>query len=154
MEQKEMVPAFKKPRWLIRDASPTDLPFIYATWLNSYWKYGKKPSGSKTEFFESYRKIVDFILLNSKTFIASLPDSENTILGYICFDNEFLHYVFVKEDFQSFGIAKDLYHKADCPHICTHSTRITIDLISKLKLHYSSYNLLNLLLYYAEQGEI
>lgn len=97
----------------IRPANPSDISFIYSTWLKSF-KYdsilGKSLRSSV--FFTNYREVIDYILEDDDTEVNILytPENENVILGYIVYTqkNYFLHYVYVKEDFRQFGVARQL----------------------------------------------
>ncbi len=97
--------------WSIRLAEAHELPFIYATWLNSY-RYdsfiGKACKNSI--FFAEYPKIIDAILESemTKVLVAFFPASPKVILSYIVFDPSCLHYVFTKEIYQKNGIAMSL----------------------------------------------
>lgn len=96
--------------WSIREAEGDELPFIYATWLNSYrsdsW-VGK--SVRKGLFFHEYPIILDALLQKSKVLIAYFPDTPSVILSYLVYEPEVLHYVFTKEVYQKNGIAMSLF---------------------------------------------
>lgn len=106
--------------WLIRPAIPSDIPFIYSTWLKSF-KYDSALGKSmrKSVFFESYREVIDNILDQSSVAVACMQDDPNVIIGYIVyasyysFDHVILHYLFVKESFRKFGVAKSLTNVLD-----------------------------------------
>jgi len=140
-------------KWLIREASPKDLPFIYASWLDNYYTMGLHPDYFQKEFNYTYSKLFDVILLNSKTIVACLPTSKDTVLGFLCHDTDYLHYIFIKEDFRGFGIAKDLYNQTNGPIDCTFATVPTKHLRQRLKLKYTPLNLTKYLLKLLKQGE-
>lgn len=141
-------------QWVIRPVLPEDLAFIYNSWLKSY-KFGSESMKSMRSgtFFENYREILDYILTNSEILIACLPEDENIILGYICYENilansHLIHYCFIKETFRNLGIATDLY-KSLYPHnkiSYTHETKQLKTLINN-KDKYKEFTYNPLLLY-------
>lgn len=100
-----------KQHWIIRDARPDDVNFIYATWLNSYrsdsWIGA---SCFKEVFFRNYSRVIDRILAHPECSVrvAARKDDESVIFGYCVYEPEALHYVFVKECFRKWGVAKSL----------------------------------------------
>lgn len=101
--------------WLIREALPEELNFIYATWLNSYQKdsiIGQ--SLKKTTFFLNYPEIIDEILNGplTKVLVAYFAETPTLILAYLVFEPHLLHYVFTKELYRKSGIARSLFLKA------------------------------------------
>ena len=99
--------------FVTRLVQPEDIPFLYSTWLNSYRNDSETGlSVRKSIFFESYRLILDYILQKNttKVLVACKPDEPNVIYGYMVAEpsDNVLHYVFVKEAFQRFGIANSL----------------------------------------------
>lgn len=112
--------------WTIRAPNKNDIPFIYATWLNSFYLDSWAKSITKTIFFENYKRVVDHILQSATVTIACSQEDPNVIFGYLVSEPGVAHYCFVKEAFRSFGIAKDLYNKAfdsDEKIQITHRTR-------------------------------
>lgn len=120
------------PKWNIREASPNDVEFIYATWLNSYHYDSWTKHTQKSIFFNNYKKVIDHILLDAKTLVACDINDTNVIYGYLVYD-ENLHYLYVKESFREFGIAKSLVAKAfkDQSFQCTHKTRKSVPILRK-----------------------
>lgn len=136
----------KESPWIIREAKELDIPFIYATWLNSY-RGDSKIGGdcAKSIYANNYTRIIDRILSQSTIQIAALPKDEYVILGYSVHDHEALHYVFVKEGWSKMGIAKSLIR----PHLLdlkfyTHRTgAIGRALELKTELVYNPFLLFN-----------
>ena len=94
-----------------------DIPFIYATWLNSYRNDSLIGlSVRKSVFFENYRSVLDHLLAkdSTKVYVACAPNDPSVIFGYIVAEPEanVLHYAFTKEAFRGFGIAKVLFKHA------------------------------------------
>jgi hypothetical protein len=99
--------------WIIRDALPDELNFIYATWLNNY-RYDSSigKSCKNTVFFLEYPCILDSILDRSKVLVAYFPDTPKVILSYLVYEPGVLHYLFTKEVYRNNGIAMSLFLKA------------------------------------------
>lgn len=107
----------------IRQASPLDIPFIYATWLKGLY-YGNDwfREMDKEVFFANYHKVIETILQRSGVRVACLEDEPDVILGYSVVYAQFtLHWVFVKRSWRKMGIAKRLVEDANT---CTHLTEL------------------------------
>ena len=115
-----------KPEIKIRNPSPEDIPFIYATWLNSYCHdsaLGKSVRNSV--FHKEYKEVIDRIIQNSQALIACHTDDPNVLFGYLIYSDGVAHYSFVKEAFRRFGIAKELLKESNLDiekMIVTHKT--------------------------------
>ena len=110
-------------QYLIRESVGKDLNFINRTWLDNY-RYGSYigKSTRNSIFYPEYQKILDRILYNSTTLICCYPEDTNVIFGFLSYEADIVHYIFVKEAFRRMGIATLLYKHANCPHIFTHKT--------------------------------
>lgn len=119
----------------IRLVNPEDIPFIYSTWLKSFKQDSSTgTSMRKTVFMKDYVKVIDAILQdpNTTVFVACKLDEPNIILGYMVFGpNRVFHYIFVKEAFRLFGIARTLFksNQVDGESFCTHQTRTAAQII-------------------------
>ena len=96
------------PRWIIREPRPEDLSFIYSTWLNSFYYDSWAKSIRKSVYFNNYKKVLDRILDSAHISIACDPNDESVIYGYLISESDIAHYIYVKDAFRKFGIAKDL----------------------------------------------
>ncbi len=111
-------------KWSIRDANEKDIPFIYATWLNSYYHDSWARSVKKTIYFDNYKHVLDTILEDKYTEVkvACLPENTNVILGFLVQEQQnIIHYCFVKEAFRRMGVAKSLFQHEKA--YITHMTR-------------------------------
>lgn len=103
-------------KYIIRDAVPADISFIYSSWLDCYKhdSYLGKTT-TNTIFFENYREIIDNILgrEDSSVLVACSVEDETTIVGYSVTESDsILHFAYVKEAFRELGIATDLLTEA------------------------------------------
>jgi len=96
-----------------RKAKASDINFIYDSFLKSM----KNDSSlgrlcTAHVFFKEFPAIIDRILSDSETLVASADEDDETIIGYIIFEPNVVHYLFVKEAFRNLGIAKELIGQA------------------------------------------
>lgn len=102
--------------FLIRDALPQDISFIYSTWLNCYKADSYLgQTTSNTTFYENYRLIIDDMLARkqSNVLVACVPKDETTILGFIAAEGDnVVHFLYVKEPFRLMGIGTELVLQA------------------------------------------
>ncbi len=132
VDDKEITPKIIEDQqsWLIREPKASDIPFIYDAWTKCY-KHGSSlgKSCKSPLFFDEYKRVIDHILQDPLTsgYVACLPEEQDVIIGYSVFEfiSHILHWVFVKESFRDFGVARSLipneFFKA--PKIyCTHKT--------------------------------
>ena len=113
--------------WKIREATANDISFIYATWLNSYHYDSSAKSTQKNVFMNNYKLVIDYLLDQSTVLVACTTIDEDVILGYLVFEEDLLHYCFVKEAFRLFGIATDLLKQSGLQEpIITHRTKTII----------------------------
>lgn len=130
--------------WVIRSPQEQDIPFIFATWLRSFYSdnhysymtpVGPKSDIRKSIYFENYRKVIDHLLEHSDVDIACLKDTPEVILGYMISKPPLLHYCFVKDAFRHLGIAESMFDKRfknESEEIeCTHITKSTMPFLKK-----------------------
>lgn len=104
-------PVQEKPsvEWSIRGALPSDIPFIYHSWIQSMHHDSRLGKSCLTEvFLQGQTQVIDAILSEPDTDIHVACDltEHDVIFGYMVFQKpRTLHYVFVKKDFRRFGIA-------------------------------------------------
>lgn len=121
------------PKWSLRAGCPEDICFIYSTWLKSYRTgSGLGLASGKHAYFLTYNLIIDQILGRSDTavWVAVKFDEPNVIWGYAVSEPGVLHYVFVKEAFRKFGIARSLYQNSfNARPFVTHVTQDARDVM-------------------------
>ena len=74
--------------------------------------------------------------------MACLPNDVSVVLGYLVSEPQIIHYVFVKESFRRFGIARMLFdHEHDDLGLteCTHKTFISDEIIRNHGLVYNPF---------------
>lgn len=141
--------------WAIRTAVPKDIPFIYSTWLQSYFE-DSSLGGSidrSSIYYENYKLVIDHILASktSNTLIACLNNDPDVILGYLVKESNTAHYCFVKESFRKLGVAKSLFSKDGFlirARAATHKTKWATDIMDRFGLDFNPF------LLYQRQGEV
>lgn len=126
----------------IRDFSPSDKNFILATFLRGLF-YGESWFSliDKKIFMEHYHKVVEYILnkpgISIK--IACLSEDADVILGYAIYENDKLHWTFVKKNWRNIGIAKDLVPSNITT--VTHLTKVGLSIIHKKSLQFNPFSI-------------
>jgi len=94
---------------ILRPANETDTNFLLSTWLKSYYVHGnayRKPNQSI--YYKEHQDLVKKRLATSSVTVATTSEDETQIIGYIVCDADCIHYLYVKNIFRGFGIAKKL----------------------------------------------
>lgn len=131
----------------VRAAAPTDVSFIFSSWLKSFRASSFTKNMSNTVFYSEHHKVIEDILKTSTVLIACNEKEPQDIYAYIVAERidgiMVLHYVYVKHTYRQFGLAKMLWQQFDQNSgqagICTHMTRIGERLALKYNLVYSPY---------------
>lgn len=106
-----------------RDGTPADHPFIFNSWLKGHHEAGDWPRrlgiprcvteldefGKNTEhggcsccrfshrrYFDEHKHVIARLLEGSKVIVACNPANERQIMGYIVFQPDVLHWIYVK----------------------------------------------------------
>lgn len=138
----------------LRPATDTDVPFIFNSWLKCYRHSPNTKGCENPVYFAQHHKVLEGLCKRAAITIACNQNDISQIYGYIC--NErienilCIHFLYVKEIYRKFGIAKILAEsagfKADTPSFYTHRTFVSESLEKKFErlLIYNPY-----LAYYA-----
>lgn len=110
-----------------------DTAFIIDSWLKSY--YGKSTFSchiSKKVFFEEHKKIVIKLLKKSTIKVAVDGEDSSNIAGYIVYEPNKIHYIYIKEVFRGFGICKKLlcennfFDRTEITHLTLRARKIQL----------------------------
>lgn len=104
----------KKMGYQIRPAKSTDINRIYSDWLRSY----RQNSTSMKElpekvFFDEHRRVINGILKTGTVLVLADCADDYVVAGFICFESDVLHYIYVKKDFRKLGLASELMEAAN-----------------------------------------
>lgn len=94
-----------------RAVKPEDEAFIYSTWLRGlYFGNAWFRQISKVDYFEKYRKVIEYLLKTAKVTIVCLIEDPEVIVAYSVAspDNSTLHWLYVKRNWRGQGIGKGL----------------------------------------------
>lgn len=107
----------------LRQAIPSDINFIYSTWLDSY-RYDSTIGKScpNSTFYPNYQQVIDNLLKDSDVLVACHDESPEVIFGYLVYDSDIIHYCFVKQAFRELGLAYAMWREAQFPLTFTHKT--------------------------------
>lgn len=112
-----------------RDES--DMNFVLSTWLRSYYDALKWYSSGSIRvpypkddvFFQGHQAKIKGLLLSPGTqcVICVAPDDENQIIGWVVYDKDCLHYMYVKHVFRRLKIGAKLREEANQGTLKTYS---------------------------------
>jgi len=94
---------------ILRPANESDTNFIVNSWLVSYLDHGNwiaRPY--RRVYFKEHQDIIKAILYRASVMIATTTEDTTQIIAYIVYDPECVHYLYVKDVFRGFKIAKKL----------------------------------------------
>ena len=85
------------------------------------------------------------IIPHSTITLACDPDDPDTIWGYVCFDGDLLHFIYVKSAFRGFGIGGCLLRAAGLPdsNVSTsHRTKSLFVAFPGVRFHWNPYRMI------------
>ena len=107
---------------VVRKAVQSDHVFIMDSWMRCL---RKSPDSNLPDclFFPAYRAVAGKLLQTSRVDVLVTPDNQDTILGYIVYDEPgAIHWIYIKRDFRENGLAKLLIARLTGPIVLTMST--------------------------------
>ena len=97
---------------MIRLMKPSDRAFVANSWLRSY-EWSRDSGGlSRQAYWQSHGPMVDAILDRSRVDVFCDPEDEWHVLGWVCYEPEVLHFVYVKT-----GMRDNKFPEASKPRI-------------------------------------
>ncbi len=94
----------------ITEAQPAHHNFIKSTWLKSFFlgKASFCENLTPGTFYYEHASLVERCLKRAKVLIAESKDSPDVAIGYVCYEPEVIHYIYVRHQFKRFGIGRAL----------------------------------------------
>jgi GNAT superfamily N-acetyltransferase len=128
----------------VRYANADDRRFVKDSWFESYRRGGFAPEVGFDLFSEGQRKLIDYLLDLEKgdcTVLVAYPtNTPDEILGWLCFELDVLHYVYVKSAYRKMGCAAGLMERAHGHFkFYSHQTRAGVQLAKKYGFRYNPY---------------
>lgn len=107
----------------IRRGEPGDLPFVFNSWLQSSAESAWGRSMRRRVYFRRHHSVIQRLLKRAELWVAVLPEAPDVILGWMVAEPEAkrLHYVYVKESWRGFSIARSLLEHL--PEVSTYTHR-------------------------------
>ena len=96
----------------LRPAHLGDMNFIYNSWMKQVRTHQPFDKMSPEDFKAHKVKVIDPILESCNVIMAHDPESENVDWGYVVFNGDVCHFVYVKGDFRDKGFGKALMSAA------------------------------------------
>lgn len=123
----------------ILQGSEAHWPFVRKTWLLSYASSEFARSIPRGVFHTFHAMLADRILRRGELRIATPAEDDNVYLGYSVLEPGVLHYVYVKPQFRSLGIARRLMEGLPEQFRYTHMTADGKEIAKKLGCIYNPY---------------
>ena len=120
-------------RPIMRMRRETDDAMIIDSWLRSGLQYpiftpecGRPPIRLRPPhglLLSTNRTFLQKILPSTSVAVLCDPEDKDHIIGWICYEEDCLHFIFVKFNFRRLGFGNELMKKADLPEECQVSWR-------------------------------
>lgn len=98
----------------LRSIVPSDVAFVFSTWLRSYRSAAEKVSAAV--YFQFQREAIERMLSRSRVLVACDPETRGHVLSYLVLESiggvPVLHYAYTKAPFRRLGIAGSLLSAA------------------------------------------
>lgn len=114
----------------------TDKNFVLSTWLKSYYEslkaFDEYLAFNKLKgfvypkddiFFQGHQNKIKDKLKNAECMVCTAPDDDRQIIGWIVYEPTVIHYIYVKQVFRKYGIAKKLKSKVPTAVKYSHHTK-------------------------------
>jgi len=118
---------------VLRQMRESDKAMIIDSWLRSGLQYpifasdvGRPPIRLKPPhglLLSQNRTFLQKILPLTSVAVLCDPEDSDHIIGWICYEEDCLHFIFVKYNFRRLGFANELMEKANLPVECEVSWR-------------------------------
>lgn len=120
-------------RPVLRERRESDDAMIIDSWLRSGLQYpvftpecGRPPIRLRPPhglLLSTNRTILQKILPSTSVSVLCDPEDSDHIIGWICYEKDCLHFIFVKFNFRRLGFANELMKGASLPDECQVSWR-------------------------------
>lgn len=104
-------PIAKKDLIKLRSGTLDDINLVFSSWLDGLrfgnWVYGLI---DKAVYYQTQHKVIEYLLARPTVSVrvACLADAPDVIIGYSVFENNKLHWIYVKKKWRGIGVARDL----------------------------------------------
>jgi hypothetical protein len=120
----------------LRPSKPTDLSFVYDSWLNSWRRSPWAGTIPNHLYYETQRETISGLLRRgAQVTILCAEGLEDFIIGWACHERTsiepVLHYLYIKDPYLSFGFHHSLLDSLNGPGFYTH--RLPLKALRKWK---------------------
>lgn len=133
-----------------RPLKPSDMNFIYSSWLKSYRQSDWAKDISNDVFFTQHKEIIDNIIARPTTSVIVIcnPNDDDQLYGFLVHEvagsSAAVHFVYMKYNFRKLGIMKNLmgvygYTTSTSPVFISHIPRNYETLKTRYNLVFSPY---------------
>ena len=95
-----------------RQATRNDLNFILSTWLKSARNSGLNSLTPTDLYYSTQEPKLKDILSHCSTLVVCDVEDEDTIFGWIAYESNLVHYIYVKHSFRGLGLARELLQQS------------------------------------------
>lgn len=96
-----------------RGALADDEAIVFNAWLLAHRKHGDWPPRlSSQRYFAEHKETIAKLIARSRMLVACNEQRPSQVLGFICWEVDTLHWVFVKQPFRHNGIGRALLVRA------------------------------------------
>lgn len=129
-----------------REATAADEGIVFNAWLKGHRQLGDWPKRlSSRRYFDEHKLVVAQILARATTVVACNAARPTQVLGFVCFEDGVLHWLFVKQPYRRQGIARHLMRQGGYigpdtnPIACSHWTITAQDISRRWPLRYNPF---------------
>lgn len=110
---------------LVRPSEHGDENYIRSSWLRSNESSPVARTFGRKAYYSGHHQLVCRLLARHPVRVACSVDAPDTIVGWACVEPpSVVHYVFVREEFRRYGVARRLL--ADLPERVTYTHRTDV----------------------------
>jgi GNAT superfamily N-acetyltransferase len=91
-----------------RRARPDELHLVKSSWFESYRKGGCAPEVAFPTYRTGQNRVMENLLARAPVWVATLEDVPDEVLGWVCYDDKAVHYLYVKQAYRKRRIATAL----------------------------------------------
>lgn len=92
----------------VRQAKPDDFAFIIDAWRRSYEGAPAVRNADREHYRIEMTRAIRRLCDRAEVRVACDPSDEDTIVGFVAFTGDELHYAYTKQDFRGMGVSKQL----------------------------------------------
>lgn len=122
---------------IIRPPVEQDLNFIFNSWLKSYRNSSFAEHIPNDIYFTFQKEVIRLLLERSTIFVAVNPEDSSQVYGYLVFEDNIVHWCYVKFTYRKLGVMRKLLKATGCDsYLCTHINKNFSNLKTKFNVVY------------------